>query len=291
MRFRKISVVTPNYNKGRYLEETIDSVLSQNYPELEYIIVDGGSTDNSLDIIAKYKKHLSYSVSEPDTGMYDALNKGFRHATGEILGWVNSDDILHRNSLFTLNEIFTDPSVEWVQGYQSWIDRQGKIVRTSPVRIRSKYSYYLKEYHYGFAPFIQQESTFWKRSLWERAGSYISTEFPLAGDFELWMRFFGLADLHLVSTVLGAFRYYSGDQLSRQVMGQYIQEADAIIDTLQLSAHEKENLNRILRLKKYPAFAKIPLISRYYIRMLNKLYGHYPEINYQFKEGIFCLQG
>ncbi len=92
MNYPKISIVTPSFNHAQFLEETILSVITQNYPNLEYVIIDGGSTDGSVDIIKKYEKHLTYWVSEPDNGHGDALNKGFAKSTGEIMAWINSDD-------------------------------------------------------------------------------------------------------------------------------------------------------------------------------------------------------
>src|SRR5688500_12214725 len=92
MHYPRITIVTPNYNYGHFLEKAIVSVLDQQYPNLEYIIIDGGSTDNSIEIIRKYEKHLAYWISEPDKGMYDAINKGFSRATGEVMAWLNSDD-------------------------------------------------------------------------------------------------------------------------------------------------------------------------------------------------------
>jgi len=91
--YPKISIITPSFNQGKYLEETIFSVLGQNYPNLEYIIIDGGSTDNSVDIIKKYENQLTYWISEPDNGQSHAINKGFMKATGGILAWLNSDDM------------------------------------------------------------------------------------------------------------------------------------------------------------------------------------------------------
>ena len=128
-KYPKITVVTPNYNQGAYIEETINSVLNQNYPNLEYIIMDGGSTDGSLEIIKKYENELTYWVSEKDAGMYDALNKGFSKSSGDIMCWINSDDLLMPNALQNMNELFTDlPAVEWIQGMNCAIDLKGNII-------------------------------------------------------------------------------------------------------------------------------------------------------------------
>src|SRR5690349_701527 len=108
MNWPKISIVTPNFNNGKYLEDTIVSVLSQNYPNLEYFIIDGGSTDNSLEIIKRYERHLAGWTSEPDGGMYEAIDKGFNKTTGEIMAWLNSDDMYHRKSLFAVGKLFCD---------------------------------------------------------------------------------------------------------------------------------------------------------------------------------------
>lgn len=105
----KISVVTPSYNQGSFIEETIDSVLSQNYQNLEYIVIDGGSSDESVEIIRKYEKHLHYWVSEPDSGQTEAINKGLAHATGGVFNWLNSDDYLAAGALQLIGEAFEDP--------------------------------------------------------------------------------------------------------------------------------------------------------------------------------------
>jgi glycosyltransferase involved in cell wall biosynthesis len=114
-RWPKISIVTPSYNQGRFLEEAICSVLDQGYPNLEYIIIDGGSTDESVEIIRKFEKHLAYWVSERDQGHYDAINKGFAHATGEIMAWLNSDDKYTPWAFRVVAEIVTTlPQVQWL---------------------------------------------------------------------------------------------------------------------------------------------------------------------------------
>ncbi|MFC5283202.1 glycosyltransferase family 2 protein [Pedobacter alpinus] len=102
----KISIITPNFNQGKYIEETIISVINQDYPNLEYIIIDGGSTDESVEIIKKYEKHLTYWISEPDKGQADAINKGLAHCTGDLFNWINSDDILAVNALKTISELY-----------------------------------------------------------------------------------------------------------------------------------------------------------------------------------------
>lgn len=115
----KISIITPSYNQGRFIEETIRSVLLQNYPNLEYIIIDGGSTDNSVEIIKKYEQWITYWVSEKDNGQSHAINKGYDLASGEIINWLNSDDLLVQNSLFFVASCFLlNPNLDWVTGFR-----------------------------------------------------------------------------------------------------------------------------------------------------------------------------
>ena len=114
--YPKISIVTPTYNQGQYIEETIKSVLDQNYPNLEFIIMDGGSTDNTVEVIKKYEEHLTYWVSEPDKGQANAINKGLKRCTGEIFNWLNSDDYLAPNALFDIAEGFKSEKVDAVAG-------------------------------------------------------------------------------------------------------------------------------------------------------------------------------
>lgn len=112
----KISIVTASYNQGHFIEETITSVLDQSYPNLEYIIIDGGSTDNSVEIIKKYASHLTYWVSEKDKGQANAINKGLQHCTGDIFNWLNSDDYLEPGSLQKIAEAFADEQVQMLAG-------------------------------------------------------------------------------------------------------------------------------------------------------------------------------
>lgn len=224
----KISIITPNYNGGQFLEETILSVINQGYPNLEYIIIDGGSTDGSIDIIRKYESKLAWWTSEPDNGLYYALKKGFVISTGEIMGWINSDDQLIGNSLFTLADIFTNnKKINWIQGYPTVIDEFGRIVFHRPQRYKRD-QFLSKSFMDG--NFIQQESTFWRRSLWELAGARISTEYKYAGDFELWTRYFNYEKLYITNAIIGSFRIRKSGQLSQVYYKEYLAECNEIIN-------------------------------------------------------------
>lgn len=245
IKYPKISIVTSSYNQGEYLEHTIKSVLGQEYPNLEYIIIDGGSTDNSVDIIKKYEDQLHYWVSEKDAGLYDALNKGFSKSSGEIMGWINSDDMLHRNSLYSLAELFSLPEVNWIQGAPVMYDETGRSVSVTNKREWSKIEFWI-----GLKTCIQQESTYWSRDLWEKAGAHISTQYKLAGDYELWNRFFKYEDLFTPRVLIGGFRIRTSNQLSLEGREQYFKETKEIREANTYSKEDLQKMNKIGKLKK-----------------------------------------
>ena len=224
----KISIVTPSYNQGEYLEECIDSVLSQNYPNLEYIVMDGGSSDNSVEIIKKYEKYLSYWQSKKDDGQYAAIEDGFRRSTGEILAWLNSDDKYHHNAFYKVAYIFsTFQHMEWIVGRPTFWDKNGNVSLVySSLPTYGRGRFLLKDYN---NPFIQQESSFWRRTLWEKAGGYLRRDLGYAGDLELWLRFFRFAELQTVDAILGGFRSH-GNQKAALCMDKYMAEAEIILD-------------------------------------------------------------
>jgi glycosyltransferase involved in cell wall biosynthesis len=230
----KISIVTPSFNQGSFLQETMDSVLSQRDPNLEYVIIDGGSTDNSVDLIKQHAGRLTYWISTPDQGPYDAINTGFSHTTGDIMAWINSDDKYTPWAFSVVRDIFTQfPEIQWLSTVQAlgWngkgqatsINFSGGFNRTSFLKggnLPTRGSFQRR--------FIQQESTFWRRSLWEQVGGRLDSTLHLAADFDLWARFYRHTELYGVLAPLGGFRSH-GNQRSVLHADQYLSEAEMVL--------------------------------------------------------------
>ena len=205
-KYPKISIVTPSFNQGDFLEDTIKSVLDQNYPNLEYIVIDGGSTDKSVSIIKKYSSKLKYWVSEKDNGQADAINKGFKQASGEIMAWINSDDILFPGSLNLVANIFQQAQdIDWLSAIPTTITREGFLAHRGLKPAYFKALIKRGFYHGAGLGFIMQESTFWRSSLWEKAGSKVD-DLYYGLDYTLWRRFANHASLVPVFTSLAAYR-------------------------------------------------------------------------------------
>jgi glycosyltransferase involved in cell wall biosynthesis len=220
----RIALVTPVFNSGRYIEQTIRSVLAQSYADLDYFIVDGGSTDGTIEVIRKYEGAISGWSSEPDKGMYDAINKGFARTRGEIMGWISATDQLHIGGLSVVGSIFRDfPEVEWITARRTVLNEQGAMTRVDPLMRWSRFRFLLG----GSNRHIQQESTFWRRSLWEKAGGHLDAAWRYASDFELWVRFFRHAQLYTVDSLIGGFREH-GDSDSLKKAERFNARCDAI---------------------------------------------------------------
>jgi hypothetical protein len=201
----RISVVTPSFNQGRYLEDCIRSVLDQGYPDLEYIIMDGGSTDGSVEIIRRYADRIAYWQSRPDGGQYAAITAGFERSSGRIMTWLNADDKFHPDAFAIAAAIFmTQPEVRWISGRSNTFKQSGEQCGIHPVLIRWKRRRYLEGQ--WATPCIQQEGTFWRRDLWDQSGGRMDTDLDLAGDMELWARFFRYAPVHVLDALMAGYR-------------------------------------------------------------------------------------
>jgi glycosyltransferase involved in cell wall biosynthesis len=218
----KISLVTPSFQQGRFLEDCIRSVLDQDYPNLEYFLMDGGSTDDSKKIIRRYAGRLTGWRSRADGGHMDAVQDGFHRSSGEIMGWLNSDDRLSPWALRVVAAVFQEfPLVDWITSrYPMVMNADGLVLAA-----RRAEGFNAKAFYRGRnAPFnprfyssmIQQESTFWRRGLWEKAGARVDSTLRVAGDFELWSRFFEHAELYTLDVPLGIFRIQPDSFSSRE---------------------------------------------------------------------------
>ena len=180
--FPLVTIVTPSYNQAAYLEKTILSVLNQDYPNIEYIIMDGGSDDGSSDIIRRYQDRLAYWESVKDKGQTDAINKGFSHANGEVLAWLNSDDILYPRAVSEAVSFLTKhPECGLVYGNSDFIDADGKVIG----RFNAKQTDYRKLTQ-GYVH-IPQQAAFWRADLWKQVGP-LDDSIYFAMDYDLWLR-------------------------------------------------------------------------------------------------------
>jgi glycosyltransferase involved in cell wall biosynthesis len=177
-----VSIITPSFNQARYLESTIQSVLGQDYPRIEYIIVDGGSTDGSVDVIKKHEGRLAWWVSEQDKGQTDAINKGFNHAKGDILAWLNSDDTYNPGAISAAVKYLIDnPDVGMVYADCNFINETGNVIgkfgaaQTDLRRLREGYVH------------IPQQTMFFRAKYWKELGP-LDSSFYFAMDYDLWTR-------------------------------------------------------------------------------------------------------
>ncbi len=197
-----VSIITPSYNQGHFLAETIQSVLSQDYPNLEYIIVDGGSTDGSVEIIQQYAEKLAWWVSERDEGHADALNKGFSHATGEVLAWLNSDDTYQAGAIRqAVDYLQSHPGISMVYADANLIDKRGQFLGKFPSR-QTDYARMLD----GYVHIPQATTFFWQRS-WKQVGP-LDLSLKYSFDYDLWVRLAKIAPVAYVPQVWANFRLH-----------------------------------------------------------------------------------
>jgi glycosyltransferase involved in cell wall biosynthesis len=211
MSLPRITIVTPSFYQAKYLEQTIQSVLDQNYPNLEYIICDGGSTDGSVDIIRKYEKHLAWWCCEKDNGQSHAINKGLNRATGDIYCYINSDDYFLPDAFEKVAETY-NAGGQFIVGWSQYLEPSGDF-RPYPVQAHTDPSDWLIKNP------IPQQSAFWTAKLWKQLGPF-RDDLHYSFDYEYWLRikFKAGVDPHVVHKCMAIFRLHyasktmSGDQ-------------------------------------------------------------------------------
>lgn len=205
MNYPKITIVTASYNQGEFLERTINSILKQNYPNLEYIIMDGGSTDGSVDIIKKYESGITFWESKKDHGQSDAINQGLKKASGEIVGWLNSDDMLADGALHTIAEAFSDSSVKMIFSPIDMIDADDKLIGISDRKLMD-----FTAMLFG-SQLVNQEGIFWRNKLHERVG-YLDESLHFAMDYDFFLRCCMQCKPVYVNKVLGRHRRHKNQK-------------------------------------------------------------------------------
>lgn len=219
----RISVITPSYNQVAFIEQTILSVLSQDYPNLEYLIIDGGSTDGTLEVLQRYDDHIIW-ISEKDNGQTNAINKGLRMASGEILTYLNTDDLYEPGALLAVGAYFAGhPEAAWVSGQCHNIDERGRIIRRGVSLYKN---FWLRLGNYTVLQvlnFIAQPATFWRRCVVERVG-YLDETLQYTMDYEYWLRISQHFRIHPLNRALARFRIHAASKSGRTSFAQFDEE-------------------------------------------------------------------
>jgi len=219
----RISVITPTLNQGGFIEQTINSVLGQNYPDLEYIIMDGASRDNTLEILRKYGGRLLW-ISEPDRGQSHAINKGLRMATGEITAFLNSDDLYEPGALLKVGKFFaTHPEADWLTGRCRTIDPKGQEIRKAITLYKNAWLK-LRSYHVLLVlNYISQPATFWRRKVVDTVGGF-DESLRYAMDYDYWLRVVRSFNLWVLNDYLASFRVHPSSKAGSSANAQFDSE-------------------------------------------------------------------
>ncbi len=198
-----VTIVTPSFNQGKYIERTILSVLGQSYANVEYWVMDGGSTDETVSILEKYEDRIAGWVSEKDKGQTDAINKGFARANGEILAWINSDDVLKPNAVAeAVDYLMAHPEVGLVYGDATFIDANDEVIGKFPAAQTDA-----KKLRQGYVH-VPQQSAYWRAELWREVGP-LDDSIYFAMDYDLWCRLAEVSEVkYLPGRDWGAFRLH-----------------------------------------------------------------------------------
>ncbi len=233
MEYPRITLITPSFNQGAFLEQTITSVLKQQYPNLEYFVIDGGSTDDSVKVMEKYRSQLSWCVSEKDGGQTHAINKGLVRATGEIVSWLNSDDYLHPGALHKIAERFSDPAVSCVIGRIEYFNSKG------PVRRSGSVVKHPAEKTLGSAV-VPQPAMYFRKSCYDEIG-LLNEKLSLWFDNEWYMRYiirYGIEGIREIAALLVHFRFHDVSK-SVSLGEEFNLERAAVFNSLARKAGDK----------------------------------------------------
>ncbi len=248
-----VSIVTPSYNQAVFLEAAIKSVFDQKYPNLEYLLVDGKSTDGSVEIIKKYADRIAWWISEADRGQADAINKGLQHAHGEIIAWLNSDDIYLPGTLHTIVDFFQDhPQVGLVFGDLLAMDEKGEQINTL------RYGDYSVQDLMAFR-IIGQPAVFFRKDVLEKAG-YLDLSYQYLLDHQLWIRMAGVTTIQHIPQLLAAARYHAGAK-NVAAAEKFGEEAYRIVDWM----HTYEKTSSIFPVIRKRVLAGACLIDGRYL--------------------------
>ena len=255
----KITIVTPSYNQGQFIEETIRSIILQNYPNVEYIIMDGGSTDNTIEIIQKYKKWIDIVVSEKDKGQSDALVNGFAKSTGKILNWINSDDILCEKALFYIGKTFAENSeLSFVYGKNGIMDINSELYSfvQHPKDILTQR--YLCEMPYG------QQACFFTREAYMAAGG-VNRDIYFSMDYELYLRMHLLGiKVKQIDDLIGNIRIHDSTKTAQYEEIMHLENGNAFMTFLSsYGKHRYANFFKSIGHAMYPAYTiKLKLTNK-----------------------------
>jgi glycosyltransferase involved in cell wall biosynthesis/SAM-dependent methyltransferase len=267
----KISIVTPSYNQGKFIERTVRSVLLQRYPNLEYILMDGGSTDDTVDRLAPYAGLFSYFVSEPDKGQADAIATGFARSSGEIMAYLNSDDLLAPDALHFVARFFKEnPNVDWIYSHRCTVDDDDRVIW-----------YWILPPHIDFLmrrwDYIPQETCFWRRRLFEKTGN-IDRSYKFAMDYDLFVRFMNQGRGRRVNRFLGAFRDHSTSKTKQLLATTGAREMLRVRRKFRISAAITDGLFGLL-IGNWVQYA-----GRYFAAAAHSLPGGFSGLGYDYND-------
>ena len=267
----RISIVTPSFNQGNFIERTFRSVLLQGYPALEYIVMDGGSTDRTCDVLSKYRNRFAYVVSEKDKGQADAIARGLARTNGDIMAYLNSDDVLAPGTLRFVNEFFrAHPSIDAIYSHRMAIDENDRVLWywILPTHL----NYFMRRWAY-----LPQETCFWRRRLYEKAGN-IDGSYRFAMDYDLFVRYMKIGKFRRVNRFLAAFRVHGESKTSMQLESIGLSEIRRVWERHGIKWRKCDPLLR-------PWFCKFPSErGRRYSTLRAQLPGSFAGVGYDLNE-------